>query len=579
MIRSLWALGARADRGSLVVYVTVLAVSSALIAAVLVLLVPLVRALFSQEPSRALEPAVAIAIVGSCAAAANIAMTVLGQRLGARYVLRMHDLIGDRVARLPLGWFDAERTGPISQLVTRGVPFAANAPDMMFRPLVQGVIAALAATVAALLVHPLLAGVTLVGAVAVGIAYRWSDAWATGLEHRADAAAAEASARVIEFADAQPAVRLAGPDSLAVRSVRASVREQLATGASLLRRRGIGMTVYTSLCYAALLLVVGTGAVLALVQATDAASFAALVVISVLVTWLALHSLPFGQGVQMARRTLTELEDMLRVPLLTEPVDPADPIDASIEFDKVTFRYPGDEREILRNGSFRVPGGTTTAIIGPSGAGKTTLARLIARFHDVGSGAIRIGGVDVRALGTDRVFAQLAMVFQDVYLFEGTLRENIRLGRTDADDGDIEDAAARAGVDEIAARLPGGLDSRVGEGGATLSAGERQRVSLGRALLKRAPILLLDEATAALDIESEMHVQRGLAELARGGTTMLVIAHRVSTVRHADQVVVLDGLGGIEAVGSPDDLMRDSPTFARFIAEREESAGWRIDAH
>jgi ATP-binding cassette subfamily B protein len=173
--------------------------------------------------------------------------------------------------------------------------------------------------------------------------------------------------------------------------------------------------------------------------------------------------------------------------------------------------------------------------------------------------------------------AQVSMVFQDVYLFEDTLMENIRLGRPGASDQEVIEAAARAGVTEIADRLPGGFQTRVGEGGGTLSGGERQRVSIARALLKNAPVVLLDEATAALDIESELLIQRGLARLA-GDKTLVVIAHRLQTIRQADLVVVLDGRGGVEAVGDHETLLRTSSTYTRFWAERTESMGWTVTA-
>jgi len=178
-----------------------------------------------------------------------------------------------------------------------------------------------------------------------------------------------------------------------------------------------------------------------------------------------------------------------------------------VSFEGVSFGYD-PARPVLHDVSFTVPAGGLMAIVGPSGAGKSTLFRLIARFWDANSGTVRVGGVDVRDQTTEQLMSQLAMVFQDVYLYDSTLTENIRIGCPDATDEHVRQAGALAGVDEIADRLPGGWDASVGEGGRRLSGGERQRVSVARALLKRAPILLFDEATSALDPENEAHVGR-----------------------------------------------------------------------
>ncbi len=220
-----------------------------------------------------------------------------------------------------------------------------------------------------------------------------------------------------------------------------------------------------------------------------------------------------------------------------------------MQFDAVDFGY-ADGGQVLRNISFDVPRKSLTALVGPSGSGKTTVTRLISRFYDVDSGVVRVGGVDVRDLTSADLMSQLSLVFQDVYLFDDTLIANIRLGRPEATDEEVFDVARIAGVAEIVERLPrGGWDTRVGEGGTALSGGERQRVSIARALLKRAPVVLLDEATAALDPENEAHVQRAMQELARE-STLLVIAHKLSTVVAADQIIVLGDDGSIVEVGT-----------------------------
>ena len=198
------------------------------------------------------------------------------------------------------------------------------------------------------------------------------------------------------------------------------------------------------------------------------------------------------------------------------------------------------------------------------GSGKTTLTRLIARFHDVDAGAVRLDGVDVRDMASADVLGATSLVFQDVYLLDDTLRANVLLGRPEATDAEVNAAAKIARVDEIVDRLPQGWATRVGEGGRLLSGGERQRVSVARAVLKRAPVLLLDEATSSLDASAAVAVQEALRELS-GLATVLVIAHQEHTLAAADQVVMLDG-GRVAAAGTHEDLLDSSPAYARLWA-------------
>jgi ATP-binding cassette subfamily B protein IrtB len=212
-----------------------------------------------------------------------------------------------------------------------------------------------------------------------------------------------------------------------------------------------------------------------------------------------------------------------------------------------------------------VPEGRRLAVVGPSGAGKSTLLHLVARFHDVDGGAVRLGGVDVRSVPTEVLMERIAVVFQDVHLFAGTIEENVRLGRPGATDAQVRAAAAAARLDEVVGRLPEGWATEVGEGGALLSGGERQRVSIARALLKDAPVVLLDEVTSALDPVNEAAVHEGVERLL-AGRTVVMVAHRLRTVRGADHIVFLDG-GRIVEEGDHEGLLRRGGRYADF---------WRI---
>ena len=243
-----------------------------------------------------------------------------------------------------------------------------------------------------------------------------------------------------------------------------------------------------------------------------------------------------------------------------------------IVFDHVSFAY--DQKDVLRDVSFTAREGEVTALVGPSGSGKSTCARLAARLWDVSKGSIRVGGVDISAIDPEVLLRDYSMVFQDVVLFDDTVMENIRLGRRGASDEEVRAAARAANCEEFVRRLPMGYDTPIGENGARLSGGERQRISIARALLKDAPIVLLDEATASLDVENETKVQEALSRLL-AGKTVLVIAHRMRTVEAADKIVVL-AEGKVAEQGSPAELMAKRGLFYRMVELQRQSAGWKL---
>ena len=243
-----------------------------------------------------------------------------------------------------------------------------------------------------------------------------------------------------------------------------------------------------------------------------------------------------------------------------------------IVFEHVDFAY--DKKKVLRDVSFTAKEGEVTALVGPSGSGKSTCARLAARLWDVTGGAVKVGGVDISTVDPEVLLTDYSMVFQDVVLFDDTIMENIRLGKHGATDEEVLAAAKAANCDEFARRLPQGYDTPIGENGAKLSGGERQRISIARALLKDAPIVLLDEATASLDVENETKVQGALSRLLQG-KTVLVIAHRMRTVEAADKIVVLSD-GKVAEEGAPQELMEKGRLFRRMVELQRQSAKWQL---
>ena len=246
-----------------------------------------------------------------------------------------------------------------------------------------------------------------------------------------------------------------------------------------------------------------------------------------------------------------------------------------IVFDHVGFAY--DKKKVLDGVSFTAREGEVTALVGPSGSGKSTCARLAARLWDVTEGTIRVGGVDISTVDPEALLTDYSMVFQDVVLFDDTVMENIRLGKRGATDQEVRAAAEAANCGEFIRRLPQGYDTPIGENGAKLSGGERQRISIARALLKNAPIVLLDEATASLDVENETKVQGALSRLL-AGKTVLVIAHRMRTVAGADHIVVLEN-GRVAEQGTPAELMEKGGLYRRMVELQSHSAQWQLNGN
>ena len=239
-----------------------------------------------------------------------------------------------------------------------------------------------------------------------------------------------------------------------------------------------------------------------------------------------------------------------------------------IEFRNVSFAYE-TEKQVLHNVSFTAKQGEVTALVGPSGGGKSTTAKLAARFWDIDGGKILLGGNDIAHIDPETLLRNYAVVFQDVLLFNASVSDNIRIGKRDATDEEVRRVAQLAQCDDFISRMPQGYDTVIGENGETLSGGERQRISIARALLKDAPVILLDEATASLDAENETKIQAGISELVQG-KTVIIIAHRMRTVRNADHIVVLGG-GTVIEQGTPEDLMAKGGEFARMVKLQQEN--------
>lgn len=274
----------------------------------------------------------------------------------------------------------------------------------------------------------------------------------------------------------------------------------------------------------------------------------------------------------MIDASISQVDAIDQAPRMDEGGSVRTPQNRDITFDHVDFSY--GERKIIQDVSFTVPEGTTTAIVGPSGSGKTTLTSLMARFWDVDSGSVKLGGIDVKDYALDSLMSNFSMVFQAVYLFNDSIENNIKFGKPDATHEEVVAVAKAARCHDFIAALPKGYDTVIGEGGATLSGGERQRLSIARAMLKDAPIVILDEATANVDPENEVDLQEAIEALT-GGKTIIMIAHRLKTVRRANQILVLEH-GRITQRGTHEQLMQEPGIYADFIRARQKAVNWKI---
>ncbi|HJB55814.1 MAG TPA: ABC transporter ATP-binding protein/permease [Candidatus Olsenella avistercoris] len=349
------------------------------------------------------------------------------------------------------------------------------------------------------------------------------------------------------------------------RAERIAIRGEIATGVCV-----NGAQIVLRLGFATTLL---TGAALVLEGSCDfLALFCFLLVVSRIYA-------PFDQALMLvaelfsARTASARMRSFFEEPL-AEGGDAYAPRGHDVVFEHVGFSYEKGGEKVLDDVSFTAREGEVTALVGPSGSGKSTCARLAARLWDASSGRVSVGGVDVSTVDPEVLLADFSVVFQDVTLFDDTVMGNIRLGRRGASDEEVLAAARAANCDEFVSRMANGYATMIGENGARLSGGERQRISIARALLKDAPIVLLDEATASLDVESETEVQGALSRLL-AGKTVIVIAHRMRTVMAADHVVVLDG-GRVAEQGAPDELMAAGGLFARMVRLQRESADWAL---
>ncbi|MFE7725172.1 ABC transporter ATP-binding protein [Streptomyces anthocyanicus] len=548
------------------------------------LLVPVLRALLGPAPDDVWPWLTAFAGCALAHAVLQGAAVSGGFTVGSQLSRVLHQRMADQALRLPLGWFDTGRTAEFSRLAGQNVIQVMSTPAHLLRPFISSLLTPATLVAATFFFDVRTALVLLVCAPVLFAVQAASSAVMRRLDLGRDAAIGESADRVLEYARNQPVLRAFGRTAEGYGALDDALVAEARADRRLIARGLPGLVSFSFATRLVFALLLALGVSWQLDGSLTVPTLLALLVLLVRLIDGVSSAAEAGAGMRIARNTLERLGAVLDEPPFPQPAEPRTPRDASVEFDKVGFRYDGGAdpvagaaaRPVLNDVTFRLPERSMTALVGPSGAGKTTIAHLLARFRDTTEGTVRIGGVDVREIGADDLADHVSLVFQDVYLFDGTIEENVRIAAPHADSGQLAEAAALSGLDRVVEELPEGWATKVGEGGARLSGGQRQRVSIARALLKDAPILVLDEATAALDQENEALFAQAVRALA-ARRTLLVIAHRLSTVVGADQILVLED-GEITERGTHDDLVAAAGTYASFWERRAQAHGWRLES-
>ena len=545
----------------------------------LALMIPFLRALYSRSQFLTAWLIAVVVVAVSAALVETIAMH-RSYRVSVFEVCdTMIDRVADHVLTLPLGWFSAEREAAVVNATSKEVNTLSHLASMVIPNLCNAFIVPLVMLGATAIVEWPLALIMAAAIVPLVLTWRLMGAATTRANEAEDRTSSAAAGRLVEFARLQPVLRATGATKTGWAPVRAALEADSASTLDGLRVKGRPGQYFNLIVNVAFALVMAVGLARVSGHRLDVVAYLAIMAVTARTLLPLTKAAMYGSEADNAKVALRAVGDILDARPLSdpEPGQEIEPRGTTIALNDVSFSYDAG-RPVLAGVSLSAPQGRVTALVGPSGAGKSTILRLAARFWDVDDGAVTIGGAPVRSMRASTIMGMTSMVFQDVYLFDTTIRENLRIARPEATDAELAEAARRARLDRVIKALPHGWDTQVGPGGLSLSGGERQRVAIARAFVKDAPILLLDEITSALDGENESAITEVVRELSEG-RTVIVVAHRLSTVRQADEVVFLEPTQAGARVaqrGTPQELAAVTGPFREFIEASTASSRWHI---
>ena len=545
----------------------------------LALMIPFLRALYSRSQFLTAWLIAVVVMAVSAALVETIAMH-RSYRVSVFEVCdTMIDRVADHVLTLPLGWFSAEREAAVVNATSKEVNTLSHLASMVIPNLCNAFIVPLVMLGATAVVEWPLALIMAAAIVPLVLTWRLMGAATTRANEMEDRTSSAAAGRLVEFARLQPVLRATGVTKTGWAPVQAALEADSASTRDGLRVKGRPGQYFNLIVNVAFALVMAVGLERVSGHRLDVVAYLAIMAVTARTLLPLTKAAMYGSEADNAKVALRAVGDILGARPLSdpEPGQEIEPRGTTIALNDVSFSYDAG-RPVLAGVSLRAPQGRVTALVGPSGAGKSTILRLAARFWDVDDGTVTIGGAPVRSMRASTIMGMTSMVFQDVYLFDTTIRENLRIARPVATDAELAEAARRARLDRVIEALPHGWDTQVGPGGLSLSGGERQRVAIARAFVKDAPILLLDEITSALDGENESAITEVVRELSEG-RTVIVVAHRLSTVRQADEVVFLEpSQAGARVAqrGTPQELAAVPGPFREFIEASTASSRWHI---
>ena len=545
----------------------------------LALMIPFLRALYSRSQFLTAWLIAVVVMAVSAALVDTIAMH-RSYRVSVFEVCdTMIDRIADHVLTLPLGWFSAEREAAVVNATSKEVNTLSHLASMVIPNLCNAFIVPLVMLGATAIVEWPLALIMAAAIVPLVLTWRLMGAATTRANEAEDRTSSAAAGRLVEFARLQPVLRATGATKTGWAPVQAALEADSASTLDGLRVKGRPGQYFNLIVNVAFALVMAVGLARVSGHRLDVVAYLAIMAVTARTLLPLTKAAMYGSEADNAKVALRAVGDILDARPLSdpEPGQEIEPRGTTIALNDVSFSYDAG-RPVLAGVSLRAPQGRVTALVGSSGAGKSTILRLAARFWDVDDGTVTIGGAPVRSMRASTIMGMTSMVFQDVYLFDTTIRENLRIARPEATDAELAEAARRARLDRVIEALPHGWDTQVGPGGLSLSGGERQRVAIARAFVKDAPILLLDEITSALDGENESAITEVVRELSEG-RTVIVVAHRLSTVRQADEVVFLEPTEAGARVaqrGTPQELAAVPGPFREFIEASTASSRWHI---